>query len=98
MSTRARIELGDGYGGHFTTTGEPIINAGWGPKAKEVEQTAREHLATIREARAAERAAAARVEVAVQQLRVMGASWAVIAAAVGTSKAAAHKRYGNRTL
>lgn len=98
MSSRARIELGDGYGRQEDSSGTPILNAGWSPKARETEAAAYEHLRAIRTARAEERAAAAKVESHVQQLRAMGASWSVIAAAVGTSRAAAHKRYGSREL
>lgn len=97
MTQRARIELGDGYGTH-ESNGEPVLNAGWNAEARELEAKAREHMTTIRKAREAERAAAALVESSVQQLRTLGASWSVIAAAVGTSRAAAHKRYGAREL
>lgn len=34
----------------------------------------------------------------VQQLRTMGASWTVVGAALGTTRAAAHKRYGGSEL
>lgn len=96
---RARIELGDGYGRTFSNDGTPLLTVEWGTTApKTVEYAARSLIAQIRNHREAERKAAAQIEVAVQELRNLGASWAVIAAAVGTSKAAAHKRYGSREL
>lgn len=97
MNARARIELGDGYGSDAVRPdGLPLLNAGWGAEARETETKARNLIREVRKAREAERAAARLVESHVQELRTMGASWAVIAAAVGTTKAAAHKRYANR--
>lgn len=99
MSTRAKIELGDGYGGSKTDDqGMPRLSAGWAPDARQIEQNARALIADLRNAQEAERAAKARVENIVQELRTMGASWSVIAAAVGTTRAAAHKRFARREL
>lgn len=40
----------------------------------------------------------ARLETIVQELRTLGASWAVVGAALGTTKAAAYKRFSGREL
>lgn len=59
---------------------------------------ARRLLIEAKKARADERAAQARVGVIVQELRTLGASWSVIGAATGLSRAGAFKRYAKDEL
>lgn len=89
MSARARIELTEG--------GTPVA-AKYGSKVDEDAHLARSLLVEARTLRREIAGNEAALEHIVQQLRSIGASWSVIGAAMGTSRAAAHKRFAGREL
>jgi len=89
-----RIQMETDYG---SRPAHPAV-AYWSPGRRDVETQLRDLYSDLHAAQKAREAAEARVGHIVQQLRALGASWAVVGHALGVTKAAAHKRYGPAEL